>query len=252
MSYIIPFNEILPEFCAVRCSAPSIFGNGGIIDTNPRIIFLRKLLFDLDLEYEFDAWDLPLQNGDIVHLYNFYLKGTSNKMVIAHHDIANPNVDNCNDNSASVLNAIAAKILNPDLNVAITDCEEFGGKGAYRLSDKIRDGYFGEIEYVVNLELTAAGGLNFFTEDIAGSVLAKKVQTIFPNTPTVAVPFHDGMILRRRGIDSVVLNPLPLNDKGKLNMTYLGYCHTPMDTISLANYDDMDIFVREVVTPLIK
>lgn len=252
MNFIIPYNLILPEFCAQRCVAPSIFGNFGPITTNPRIIFLRKLFFDYNLDYETDMWTLPAgRNREEVFLYNFYLRGTSNKMVIAHHDIANPNVDNCNDNSASVINAIAAKILNPELNVCITDCEEFGGKGAQRLSEKINAGEFGEIEFVVNLELTAVGGMNFFTEKYPDSRLYQKIMTLFPNTPTVHVPFHDGMILRRNLIDSLVLNPLPLDENGNMKMHMLGYCHSPKDTIALANYQDMDDFVRNIITPII-
>jgi len=251
MSYIIPYNTILPEFCAQRCSAPSIFGNGGPITVNPRIIFLRKLLYELDLDYEMDMWTLPLESGKQVYLYNFYLRGSSNKILMAHHDIANPNVDNCNDNTASVINAIAAKIHNPDLNIAITDCEEFGGKGAQRLSEKINDGYFGKIEFVLNLELSAAGGMSFFTEDIWESKLARKIQDLFEDTPTVQVPFHDGVILRKNKIDCVVINPLPLDMNGNMKFHYLNYCHSEMDTIALANYDDMGAFVRYVITPII-
>lgn len=251
MSHIIPFSEILPEFCAQRCVAGSIFGNGGPITVNPRIIFLRKLLFDLNLDYEMDMWTVNWHDR-VIYLYNFYLLGTSNKMVMAHHDIANHRVDNCNDNSASVINAIAAKVLNPELNVVITDCEEIGGKGAQRVCDKIKEGHFGEIEFVLNLELTAVGGMNFFTENIPQSKLVEKIQTLFPNTPMYPVPFHDGKIVRENGIDCVVINPLPLKRDGTLNMKYLGYCHTSKDTINLANYQDMDDFVRYVITPIIK
>lgn len=251
MTPIIPYDEILPEFCAQRCVAPSIFGNFDPITTNPRIIFLRKLFAQLNLDYEMDTWTLPMRNNSFVYLYNFYLKGTSNKMVVAHHDIANPNVDNCNDNSASVINAIAAKILNPELNVCITDCEEIGGRGAQRLSEKINAGEFGEIEYIVNLELTAVGGRNFFTEYFPHSRLYQRIMELFPNTPVKQVPFHDGLIFRRNRIDSLVINPLPLNEFGQLDMKLLSYCHTSQDTIALANYQDMDDFVRYVVTPLV-
>jgi len=254
MNPIIPYSDILPEFCAQRCVAPSVWGNFGPITTNPRIIFLRKLMFDLGLDYETDMWEVSgmTKDGSSVFMYNFYLRGTSNKMIVAHHDIANPRVDNCNDNSASVINALAAKVLNPEVNVCITDCEEFGGKGAQRLSNKINAGYFGEIEYVVNLELTAVGGMNFFTERIPMSGLYQKIQTLFPHTPTVFVPFHDGMIFRRNGIDSLVINPLPVDENGRMKLHYLNFCHSERDTIELANYEDMDTFVRFVVTPLIK
>jgi len=255
-NHIIPFSEILPAFCAVR-NKGTFFDNGDATETTPRIVFLRHLLADLHLDYELDVWEMPNRypvspEKTTTHLFNIYLHGTGNKMVMAHHDVANHKVDNCNDNSASVINAIAAKILNPELNVAITDGEEFGGVGSQRVSDKIKEGHFGEIEYVVNLELTAVGGLNFFTEPYPDSNLYKKIMSIFPNTYTTRVPFHDGVILRRNGIDSLVLNPLPLDAKGKLDFSILYNCHTTRDTINLANYDDMDIFVKQVITPLIK
>lgn len=249
--HIIPFDLILPEFCAIRCTKPTFFGNGNPEVLNPRILFIIGLLNNYHIEYEIDSWQKTMYD-ESVWLHNIYLKGTSNKIVMAHHDIMNPNSDNCNDNSASVINAIAAKVLNPELNVIITDGEEIGGQGSTVASNKINAGYFGEIEYVINLELTACGGLNFFTEPIPESNLYKKIMSLFPNTVTSRVPFHDGMILRRNYIDSLVLNPLPLDINGGLNFRYLSYCHSPMDSIKLANYDDMHSFVTEVVTPLIK
>jgi len=90
--------------------------------------------------------------------FNIYIKGSSDKMIMAHHDVMNVKSDNCNDNSASVINAIACKTLMPELNVAITDGEETGGIGASRAAEKINEGVFGNIEFVLNFELTALGG----------------------------------------------------------------------------------------------
>ncbi len=261
MKHIIDYSTILPEFCAQRCTAPSIFGNGGPLETNPRIIYLRKLLSELDLDYEMDSWTMngyrpnPItrqREPTVLHFHNIYLVGTSRAIVMAHHDIVNIDSDNCNDNSASVINAIAAKILNPELTVIITDCEEFGGKGSERAAQKISAGYFGEIDFILNLELTAVGGRSFFTENYPNSRLFQKIQRLFPNTPTVNVPFHDGIILRHYGLDSVVLNPLPKDENGRMKMELLNLCHSERDVIANANYDDMDTFVRYVVTPLIK
>jgi hypothetical protein len=256
MTHIIDFSKILPAFCAVRCYAPSVFGNGNPSVKNPRILFIEQLLNELGIPFEIDHWTLPtgrpieFTGENEAHFYNFYLRGTSRAMVMAHHDIVNPQSDNCNDNSASVINAIAAKILNPNLTVVITDCEEFGGKGSHRTCQKIKEGHFGQIDYVVNLELTAVGGTSFFTEMYPTSPLFQKIQSLFPNTPTLMVPFHDGMIVRGHGIDSLVLNPLP-RVNGKLKTELLSYCHSLKDSITLANYQDMDDFVRYVVTPLV-
>lgn len=250
--HVIDYATILPEFCAQKCAAPSIFGNGNETITNPRIVYLRKLLTELGIEHELDSWTRSrMEYGEEItyYIYNIYLMGSSNCIVMAHHDIVNPDSDNCNDNSASVINAIAAKILNPSLTVTITDGEEIGGLGSQRVSEKIKEGYFGEIEFVLNLELSAVGGQSFFTEYFPDSPLYQKIQSLFPNTPTVNVPFHDGKIVRKNGIDCVVINPLPFED-GKLKMELLNYCHSMRDNISLANYDDMDDFVRNVVIPI--
>ena len=75
-------------------------------------------------------------------------------MVVAHHDIVNPGIDNANDNSASVINAIMVKKLMPNIHVVILDGEEVGGLGSQRVSEQINDGYYGDIEWVLNFELT--------------------------------------------------------------------------------------------------
>lgn len=256
-NYIIPINEIMPEFCKVRNTNVSFFGNN-VETATPRFNFVKKLLTDLNIPFEVDMWMFEPTGGyanmleNPVPLFNIYLRGTSNKMVMAHHDVMNYKIDNCNDNTASIVNAIACKILNPEVTVAITDGEEIGGHGSRRVAHKINNGYFGEIEFVANLELTCCGGKNFFTEPYPNSALYKKIMYLFPDTPTMRVPFHDGMILREFGIDSLVLNPLPLDENGKLKTSMLMYCHSPMDTIELANYDEMDIFVRTILTPLIR
>jgi len=183
--------------------------------------------------------------------FNLYLHGSSDKMLMAHHDVVNIHADNTNDNSASVINAIACKTLMPDLNVAITDGEEIGGIGAHRAAKKIKEGHFGDIEFVLNFELTAVGGKNFFIEDKRSSKLFKRVEELFPGVETHFTPFHDGIVLREYGIDSIVINPLPRLPGGKLNFSLLSYCHSFRDNIALANYDDMKDFCEKVVTPII-
>jgi hypothetical protein len=186
------------------------------------------------------------------YYFNLYLKGGSDKMIMAHHDVANTAIDNCNDNSASVINAISCKLLMPELNVAITDGEENGGHGAQRTADRIKEGYFGEIDFVLNFELTAVGGTDFFVERYTSSPLFKRIAKIFPNLETYNTPFHDGIILRKNNIDSVVINPLPRLKTGALDYSLLHYCHSARDTISLANYDDMQDFCEKVVTSIIR
>ena len=185
------------------------------------------------------------------NFYNIYIKGTGNCAIMAHHDIVNPGSDNCNDNSASCINVIAAKLLNPSVHVIINDAEEIGGLGAERSAHKIVDGHFGELDFVLNLELTAVGGKNFFIEKYSKSKLFERVLDLFPGVDLYSTPFHDGMVLRRFGIDSLVINPLPRLGNGELKYELLHLCHSYDDRISLANYGDMRDFVVDVVTPII-
>src|SRR6185295_6299638 len=140
------------DFCKVR-NTGSVFENDPNEPT-PRVQFLMSLLESEGIEYELDKSNREggfFRGGSPTTLYNLILKGTSNKMVVAHHDINNPNIDNANDNSCSVINAIMIKKLMPAINVVLLDGEEFGGFGSQRVSTQIKDGYFGNIEWVLNL-----------------------------------------------------------------------------------------------------
>ena len=192
--------------------------------------------------------------------YNIILKGESNKMVVAHHDVNNPNIDNANDNSASVINAIMIKKLLPTMNVILLDGEEFGGIGSNRVSQQINNGRFGDIKWVLNLELSGKGGKHFFIGDYPGP-LTDHIKNLF-DCPIVKTPFNDSVIFRKNGIDSVVINPLPPVLKGKTNVkwddkTYLDYsllfnCHSSKDTIATIDPADMKEFVEEVVLKILK
>jgi hypothetical protein len=56
-----------------------------------------------------------------------------------------------------VINAIALKMLCPEVTVVLLDGEEVGGLGSEQLAEQINAGEFGEIEWVLNLELTGVG-----------------------------------------------------------------------------------------------
>ena len=86
------------DFCKVR-NIGNIYKNGD--EPTPRVIFLMNLLDSEGIDYKLDTF----KNSDIT-CYNIIMRGTSNRMVAAHHDIVNPNIDNANDNSASVINSI--------------------------------------------------------------------------------------------------------------------------------------------------
>jgi hypothetical protein len=245
--------EKIYDFCKVR-NRGSFFYN---TDTKtPRVLFLENLLKEQSIEYYIDT--SITQNG--LYCYNIVLPGSSNKMVVAHHDIANPYIDNANDNSASVINAIMVKKLMPDINVVLLDGEEVGGVGASVVSKQILSGNFGEIDWVLNLELSGYGGEYFFMGEYPGK-LFNKIREQF-DCPSYRTPFNDSVIFRKYGIDSVVINPLPILKEGysqilwrdeiPLDYSPLYDCHTNRDTVSRIITSDMKDFTEKVVCKILE
>jgi hypothetical protein len=239
------------DLCKARNSG-SIYSNG--LERSPRVRFLMDLADDLGLNPELHEFEVDRENSG----FNIVLRGSSNRIITAHHDIVNPDIDNANDNSASVINAIATKLLKPEITVVLLDGEEVGGLGSQYLSDQINAGEFGEISWILNLELTGRGGSTFFIGDYPGK-LQDHIRGIF-SCPIVSTPFNDSVIFRRNGIDSVVINPLPILDEGtspvKWGESYLDYdmlfnCHTKRDTLDTISIEDMQRFVEGVIIPIV-
>ena len=244
------YNKIY-DFCKVR-NEGNIFQNYDV--PSPRVKFLIDLIHSEDIEYQLDKYETSGTWG-----YNIIMKGSSDRMVVAHHDIVNPNIDNANDNSASCINAIMIKKLMPHINVVLVDGEECGGIGSQRLSNQILDNEFGNIDWVLNLELTGRGGKHFFIGNYPGK-LHEHIKSIF-NCPVVNTPYNDSVTLRRNGIDSCVINPLPplkegISDVKWNSETYLDYsmlwnCHSKSDTIDTICPNDMKEFVEKIILKIL-
>jgi hypothetical protein len=246
------YNKIY-DFCKVR-NLGNIYKNDKY-SPPPRVLFLLDLLSGEGIDFEIDKFDVSDTFG-----YNIILRGTSPKMVVAHHDILNPNIDNANDNSASVINAIMIKKLKPEINVVLLDGEESHGLGAQRISELITSGEFGKIDWVLNLELTGRGGQHFFIGDYPGN-LFNHIKSIF-DCPVYSTPFNDSVIFRNNGIDSVVINPLPILIEGKstvkwsedtyLDISYLRNCHSEKDSIETISPSDMQDFIEKVLLRILE
>jgi hypothetical protein len=245
------YNKIY-DFCKVR-NLGGTYSNSN--EPTPRVQFLMQLLESEGINYELDTYQ---SKGNTC--FNIILKGDSNRMVVAHHDIVNPNIDNANDNSASVINAIMIKKLMPEMNVVLLDGEECGGLGSQRASEQINEGYFGTIDWVLNLELTGKGGKYFFIGNYPGK-LSDHIKSIF-DCPITNTPYNDSVTFRRNGIDSVVINPIPPLNEGKTSSvkwnddTYLDFsmlynCHSYKDTIDTIDINDMKEFVEDVVLKIL-
>lgn len=252
------YNKIY-DFCKVRNAGPATKnGNDGY---TPRIEFILGLLDSLNIQYEVDSFNLM---GNT--LYNIILPGTSKKWVMAHHDVCNPNIDNANDNSASVINAIALKNLKPELNIILVDGEEppVMGGGSNHFAKRIIGGDF-DVDWVLNLELTGSGGKNFFIGNYNTGLT-----TMIENKFDCAVwdtPFNDASILYRYGINTALINPCPLK-KGvvledgrmptiqEMDTSILYRCHMNAnsrdkgDSVDYINTEEMKEFVEEVLVPI--
>jgi hypothetical protein len=247
------YNKIY-DFCKVK-NIGSVYKNGE--EPTPRVQFLISLLEKEGIEYHLDKF-ISYKN---IPCYNIILKGNSSRMVVAHHDIVNPTIDNANDNSASVINAIMIKKLMPHIHVVLLDGEEVGGLGSQRVSDQINEGYYGNIDWVLNLELTGKGGKYFFIGNYPGN-LYDHIKSLF-DCPVVRTPYNDSVTFRKNGIDSVVINPLPPLMNGKESPvkwdenTYLDYsllfhCHNEKDTLQTIDTHDMKEFVEQIVIKILK
>jgi hypothetical protein len=279
------------EFCKVK-NVGNVYNNTD--EPTPRVKFLLELLDSEGIKYELDKFPIKryeYDESDFDELdfdefysnyrsfckyrkhnenkknkdskcfgYNIILKGTSDKMVSAHHDIVNPNSDNANDNSASVINAIMVKKLMPEINVVLLDGEEFGGLGSQRCSDLIKEGKFGNIKWVLNFELTGLGGKYFFIGNYPGE-LFNHIKRLF-NCPVRQTLYNDSVTFRQNGIDSCVINTLPPTNGDEsrvkwdeniyLDDSIIFNCHSSKDSLDTINIDDMKEFVEKVALKILK
>lgn len=189
------------------------------------------------------------------YLYNviisFYAQQPTQKSVFftAHHDVVNLKTDNCNDNSASVCNLLELayrlknKTLERNVHICLTDCEEMGGLGAKDLSRKIKRGEFGEVEYIVNLELTAHGNRIWAGNAYDCKQTQKMREILKEKYNEQRVVFNDSYIFRGEGLDSVCIGTLPEDSNGNLVTKHWYICHSQYDTFEIAKQEDMNNFV---------
>ena len=242
--------ESLIPFCKVKNIGNALKNTE---EHTPRVKFIVSLLENLGIPYEVETFT-PRETP----FHNIILRGTNNRMVIAHHDIVNPESDNANDNSASVINAIYLKSLVPELNVVLTDGEEVGFIGANQLGRQILFGDFGDIEWVLNIELSGSGGKNFMIGSYKGK-LTEHILNIF-DAPVVQTPPSDCSAISKYGIDTNVINPLPILLYGESDIKYgdtfldnssWHRCHSKEDSMDKISIMEMHEFVTEVLYPIV-
>ncbi len=199
-----------------------------------------------------DVFHNTNHNRKFVNLYFYKDNGASDTIcLLAHHDINNPKSLNANDNSASIVNLLNL-IRNYNLNIgkniliAFTDAEEIvdlKNNGAWQLSQKIKEGVFGNVKIAINLELTAYGSNIWYEHD---SILNPYLKEL--NATKVKTPFNDSHSLRAAGISSTCIGTVEDEDIKQINKMGFcdtwGVCHRIED--NRYDYNDMKNFVDKL------
>jgi hypothetical protein len=231
------YNEIY-NLCKIRDFNKKQYSN--------RAKFIVSLLDKHNIEYKIIR---TLSEKFNKYFYNIFCFGSSNKFLSAHYDVANIHVDNANDNSASVINAISYKLKNPSINLIILDGEEppFMGMGSKYASLYLKK-YNISVKWILNLELTGVG--EYFFIDKYDTNLAKGILNNFSNAFSVSTPFNDAYIFRQYGIESNVITTINLEDD-KPDMKILYHSHSIEDSIDKISTNDMKNFVDNVIDKIV-
>jgi len=172
----------------------------------------------------------------------------------AHHDIVNPASDNCQDNTASVVNLLdlARRLkeespkLSKNVYIIFLDCEETGGRGAVYNGDMIQDGHYGNVKFIANSELTAWGDTIWMEAVTNPSVeeYVQKVKELVPNVVIKGCPPNDAGYYRMSGTSQAVcFGILPSEEVREPYPPTWRVCHSVADEFratpeDMANYVD--------------
>ncbi len=242
----------------------------------PRVNYILEQLQALEVEIQED--DFFVYPDALYKYINIYAKFSASNpeitdtiLFVAHHDISNPNSENCQDNSASVCNLLElcsilkGKELNKNIIICFTDGEEPASvtiSGAGKIAKMCRDKQapFENVKYAINLELTGAGRIiwaDFFTakfqfkESKLIGIINDTIENVFP----VSTPYSDSYAFRYFGVDSVCIGCF--NDIDVAAFSNRNYpptwalCHKMEDTIDKISEEDMKYFVNEILTKFI-
>jgi len=259
--------DYLYEMCKnVRNESHS--GKGYINPITPRLQYIMNTLASQGVSYEFVPLDALNKNceadgnklANVIVRFNSWNENAYTTIFSAHHDIANPNSENCQDNTASVcnlihlctlLNKIPKEELNQNVVIAFTDCEEIGGRGMNKLIQEIQDEKYGTVSNMYALELTACGDEYWITGTDNESLMYTNLKNSIGDKvlEIVRTPYNESVNAKRMGLPACCIGTLPLSEmeevKSRGYCGTWGLCHSPSDTFERsANKEDMNNFVN--------
>jgi hypothetical protein len=185
----------------------------------------------------------------------------------AHHDVANPRSENCQDNGASVCHLLRLAALiseNPTASqrtlIVFTDCEESGAKGARRFAKDVKSKpfnddsrnvehkIFGEISGALVLELTGHGDV-YWTDcnhhDRDKELHKRLEKAAKKSLPKLSTPPSDVISFRENKFPALCIGTLPSEDM-KTKATW-SQCHRMSDNIEGCDSKDMKAFTEFLI-----
>ena len=241
-------------------------GAGYINPITPRLEYIMQSLGAMGIDWNIrflDSNNNALTSGgrklaNIVVEFKSDLHYASTVVFSAHHDIANPNSENCQDNTASVCNLIElcsllqntpSEHLTHNVVIAFTDCEEIGGKGMNKLVQEIKNDVYGEVELMYALELTACGDKYWIQGAEDDTQLFQLLENNIKDKKLTQVntPYNESVNARRNMLDACCIGILTEDELESVNSrgycSTWGLCHSKEDTFERsANMNDMKHF----------
>ena len=199
-------------------------------NTRDRVGALYGILRDHEISYETISF-----KGCGRKFTNIYVAPRSgNLWLMAHHDVVFKDLENANDNTASILNAIEVYMRCRDIGLAFTDGEEppAMGAGARMFATTYPKAR------VINLELTGIGGW----ENVG--IMRKSSPLYYDAYPLIGcdchAPMNDASVLVGSGVDAICLFTCMRDDM--LDGEMVSACHTARDSIDRISEHDMVSF----------
>lgn len=262
----IPVEKTGHDYLRNLCEAKNVYSSSTpqLVPITNRVLFIINALNEMKLNYQLDVFGADAYDS---HSYSepkavnviveFKSPFTQPAVVFsAHHDVNNIHSDNAQDNSASVCNLLdlcsrlsKETVIQKRTIVVFTDKEECGGVGARRFAKKAKANEYGEIDYIINLELTGLGNKFWVDSNNHGADINSKAtqrlvelfgEKMWHHKST---PFSDAMPFRSNGLDAVCIGIVPETDNSDRPKLW-GICHSMTDSFDKTNKNDMTEFVN--------
>lgn len=241
-------------------------GSGYVNPITPRLEYVMQSLGSMGVDWNIrfmEAHNGVLKSNskklaNVIVEFKSDLSDASTVIFSAHHDIKNPNSENCQDNTASVCNLIElcsllqntpSEDLTHNVVIAFTDCEEVGGRGMNKLIEEIKDDVYGDVELMYALELTACGDKYWIQGAEGDTELFQLLEENIKDGELTQVntPYNESVNAKQNMLDACCIGTLTEDElKSVKSQGYCGtwgLCHSFDDTFERsANMEDMKHF----------